>query len=89
MKKKYLLGGVLLSSLFLASCGEKPTEANSPETDQTTAPEVVEAPEPAAAPDSVVTKELAGKTHIMQGGEYVETQLKSADYYLLYFTASW
>ena len=61
---KYLLGGILLVSFFLVSCGKKSTGA-------------------------FVAMELAGKTHIMKQGEYEEIKLQNADYYLLYFTASW
>ena len=86
MNTKYLLGGMLVSSLLFASCEKKESETTTTtttSTDQTTVTET------ASVPITVVAKELAGKTHIMKDGEYVETQIKNADYYLLYFTASW
>ncbi len=86
MNPKYLLGGLLVSSLFLASCEKK----NTPETSSSAAdkPAAV-VPEAPAVPDTAVALELAGKSHIMKDGEYVETKIKNVDYYLLYFTASW
>jgi hypothetical protein len=87
MNTKHLLGGVLVSSLFFSSCEKKEAEATSAPANQTTA--TVPAKKVAAVPTTEIAKELAGKAHIMKDGEYVETQIKNADYYLLYFTASW
>lgn len=85
MNYQYLLSGLLVSSLLFAAC-KKSEETTSSTTDTPSVPEASTAP---AVPETVIAKELAGKAHIMKDGEYVETQIKNADYYLLYFTASW
>ncbi len=88
MNHQYLLSGLLASSLLFAAC-KKSEETASSTTDTSSTPAAPTAPTAPAVPETVVAKELAGKAHIMKDGEYVETQIKNADYYLLYFTASW
>ena len=84
MNAKYLMGGLLLSSLFFTACEKKAEETSTAAPADTPAISST-----STAPTTVVAKELSGKAHIMKDGEYVETQIKNADYYLLYFTASW
>jgi len=84
MNAKYLLSGIFLSSLFFTAC-EKKEEENSADTPASTSAILASA----TVPSTVIAKELSGKAHIMKDGEYVETQIKNVDYYLLYFTASW
>ena len=84
MNAKYLMGGLLLSSLFFTACEKKAEEAS---TAAPTDPPAIS--QTATVPTTVIAKELSGKAHVMVDGEYIETQIKNADYYLLYFTASW
>jgi len=84
MKYKSIVSGLVMSSFFFASCGEKKTT----NTDAKDDPAVVKN-SGTYEPTTAVAKELVGKTVILKGGELVETQLVNADYYFLYFTASW
>lgn len=84
MNAKYLMGGLLLSSLFFTACEKKEKETSTAAPADTSAISAS-----STAPSTVIAQELSGKAHIMKDGEYVETQIKNVDYYLLYFTASW
>ena len=80
MKLKYIVSGAVASSLLFASCGKK--EKPTSQTENKEAAPVLE-------PTAMATM-LEGKTVSLNGDAYAPTQVaQNADYYLLYFTASW
>ncbi len=74
MKLRNLLAVVLGSCFLLASCSKKTKKAP------------VESKKEVLVP---VAKMFEGNTVKLEGDSFVPTKVGNADYYLIYFTASW
>ncbi len=99
MSRKLLtIGSALVAPvcLFVTSCNKKadpPATINEVEPRAEAEPKTEPKAEPKAEPEvgstTAIGKMLAGKAVMMDGDAYTPTEVRDAEHYLVYFTASW
>ena len=83
MKRKLIQIGGLELATFLWSCSDKPTADGG--GDSSGANRVVSG----ITPETSLSKDLEGIAEVYQDGAYTSTQVRNAEKYIVYVTASW
>ena len=83
MKWKMIQVGVLALASLSLSCTDKPTADGG--SDGSGANRVVSG----ITPETSLSKDLEGIAEVYQDGAYTSTQLRNAEKYIVYVTASW
>jgi len=88
MNKVLIPLGLAAGLTFLVSCGEKGPDSAQEKTGTSQNAKVSRILSGINS-ESKFAKELSAVTTVFEGGDYHKTEVKDAEKYILYYTASW